>query len=375
MKRIVRMMVKEFLQIRRDKRMLPIILVLPIIQVILLGYAATVDVKNIGLAVNDLDGTPESRDLLQRFTNTGYFEVVAHTARMSDVDEYLDDGSATLALLIPLGFGEKIARGEAGMLHLIADGADANTANISLNYARQIIGGFGQEILAEQFVRRAGAVSVPSVVPEVRVWFNPELRSANYMVPGVVALILVIITATFTSASLVKEKEIGTMEQLLVTPMRSSELLLGKMLPYVVIGLVDVALVLGVAILWFDIPLKGSVVLLFLLSGLFILTTLGLGLFVSTVSNTQQQALLTAQFFVFFPMLFLSGFTFPIENMPQVIQPITYIIPLRYFLEIIRGLFLKGVGMEVLWPQALALVIFGVGILGLSISRFRKRIG
>jgi len=374
MKRVRNMIIKEFLQIRRDKRMLPVILILPIIQVILLGYAATVDVKNIGLAVNDMDNSPESRELVQRFTNTGYFEVIAHTERLDNVDEYLDNSTATIAILLPLGFGESITTGKPAAIQLIADGADANTANISLTYARQIIGGFAQEIVAEQFVRRSGVVSIPSVQPEVRVWFNPDLRSANYMVPGVVAMILMIITATFTSAALVKEKEIGTMEQLLVTPMRSSELLMGKMLPYVIIGLVDVALVLGVAILWFGIPLKGSAFLLFFLSGLFILTTLGIGLFVSTISHTQQQALMTAQFFVFFPMIFLSGFAFPIENMPEFIQGITYIVPLRYFLEIIRGLFLKGVGMEVLWPQTLALVAFGVTIMGLSINRFQKRI-
>ncbi len=375
MKRIRHMMIKEFIQIRRDKRMLPIIIIAPIFQVILLGYAATVDVHNIGLAVNDMDGSPESRELVQRFTNTGYFNVVAWTERMDEVDQYLDNSAATIAVLIPHRFGENVRQGQPGQLHLIADGADANTANISLNYARQIIGGFSQEIMTKEVIRKAGVRSLPQVVPELRVWFNPELRSANYMVPGVVALILMVITATFTAAALVREKEIGTMEQLLVTPMRSSELLIGKLLPYVVIGLLDVAIVLSVAILWFDIPLKGSVLLLFGLSGLFIMTTLGIGLFVSTVSHTQQQALLTALFFAMFPMMFLSGFTFPIENMPHIIQVITYIVPLRYFLEIIRGLFLKGVGMEVLWPQALALVIFGVTILGLSINRFQKRVG
>lgn len=375
MRRVRHMMIKEFIQIKRDKRMRPIILVAPVLMVILLGYAATVDVTNIGMAVNDMDMSPESRGLVERFTSTGYFEIVARTQRMDEVDAFLDNSTATVAILIPNGFGEKIRKGVPASIQLIADGADANTANISLNYARQIIGGFAQEVLTESFVRRAGGMTVPTVVPVIRIWFNPELRSANYMVPGVVAMILMIITATFTSAALVREKEIGTMEQLLVTPMRSSELLLGKLMPYVVIGFVDVAIVLFVAVLWFGIPLKGSVVLLFALSSLFILTTLGIGLFVSTISHTQQQALMTAQFFVFFPMIFLSGFTFPIENMPEAIQVVTYIVPLRYFLEIIRGVFLKGVGMDVLWPQAAALTMFGVTILGLSISRFQKRIG
>ena len=374
MKSIKQMLIKEFLQIRRDRLMMPIILVAPIIQVILLGYAATVDVRNIGLAVCDMDNSPDSRALVTRFTNTGYFTVTGWAKEPDGVDECLNASEAVIGIVIPRGFGRDISSGRTSTLQLIADGADANTANISLNYARQITVGYSQGLLVEQVRRLGGGRQVPQITPVTRVLYNPELRSANYMVPGVVALILMIITTTFTSASIVKEREIGTMEQLLVTPMKPSQLLLGKLLPYVLIGLVDVLLTLGVAVNWFDIPLKGSVITLFGLSGLFILTTLGLGLFVSTISHTQQQAMMTAQFFVFFPMIFLSGFTFPIENMPAAIQVITYLVPLRYFLEIIRGLFLKGVGMETLWPEALALLVFGVTILSLSVSRFQKRL-
>lgn len=374
MRAIRQMIIKEFLQIRQDKRMLPIIIVAPILQVILLGYAATVDVRNIGLAVCDLDSSPESRALLTRFTNTGYFQIVGWGEVPDDLDDYLDKSKAVIALVIPRGFSDGLQSGRTVSLQLIADGSDANTANISLNYARQITVGYSQGLLVEQLRRVGGGLQVPQAVPVTRVWFNPELRSANYMVPGVVALILMIITTTFTSASIVKEREIGTMEQLLVTPMKPYQLLLGKLLPYVLIGFFDVVLILGVAVNWFDIPLKGSVITLFGLSGLFILTTLGLGLFVSTISHTQQQAMMTAQFFIFFPMIFLSGFTFPIENMPVPVQILTYIVPLRYFLEIIRGLFLKGVGLETLWPQALALTAFGITILSLSVGRFQKRL-
>ncbi|MBF8247333.1 MAG: hypothetical protein HW374_133 [Bacteroidetes bacterium] len=375
MKVIREMIVKEFLQIRRDKRMLPIVILAPIIQVILLGYAATVDVKEIPLVVSDMDNSRESREFVARFTNSGYFIIVAYVDHPKKTDEYLDGNKATMAVLIPENFGKNIATGRGTQLQLIADGADANTANISLGYASQITAGYSQSILLNQLLKTSGGLVPPQLKVETRVWFNPDLRSANYMVPGVVAMILMIITTTFTSAGIVREKEIGTMEQLLVTPIKPYQLILGKLLPFVIIGFIDVILVLGVAVNLFGIPLKGSILLLFGLSGLFILTTLGLGLFVSTISHTQQQAMMTAQFFIFFPMIFLSGFTFPIENMPKIIQAITYIIPLRYFLEIIRGLFLKGVGIETLWPQALALLVFGVTILSLSVLRFQKRLG
>lgn len=369
------MLIKEFIQIRRDKRMRPIILIAPILMTLILGYAATVDVVNVGLVICDLDNSPESRELVSRFTNTGTFRVVGSVDEPDGIDEYFDDARGILAVVMPRGFGRSLAGGQPATLQLIADGADANTANISLNYARQITLGFSQELLVEQLLRRGGALRVPQVAAETRVWYNPDLRSANYMVPAVVAMILMLLTTTFTSVAIVKEREMGTMEQLIVTPMTRSQLMLGKLLPYVLIGFIDAVLVLTVAVVWFGIPLKGSLLLLFALAALFILTTLGLGLFVSTISHTQQQAMMTAQFFVFFPMLFLSGFTFPIENMPVPVQVVTYIIPLRYFLEIIRGLVLKGVGIETLWPQAAALLAIGLAVLSLAVSRFQKRLG
>ena len=375
MKIIKQIIIKEFLQLRADKRMLPIMIVAPILQVILLGYAATVDVKNIALVVCDFDNSRESREYLTRFTNTGYFSVVDYVEKQDDIDSYLDRSEAILGIVIPKNFGRELQAGFQTHVQLIADGADANTANISMGYAAQITAGYAQRIALERFARAGGLRMPAQVVPETRVWYNPDLRSANYMVPGVVALVLLIVTATFAAAAIVREKEIGTMEQLLVTPIKPHELIIGKLLPFIIIGAVDVGLVLGVSVLWFSIPLKGSVLLLYGLSGLFILTTLGIGLFVSTISQTQQQALMTAQFFVFFPMIFLSGFTFPIANMPKVIQVLTYFVPLRYFLEIIRGLFLKGVGIETLWPQALVLLVFGIVVLSLAVNRFQKRLG
>ncbi len=374
MRAIRELMIKEFLQIRRDKRMLPLVLLAPVVQVVLLGYAATVDVKNISLVVYDADRSPESRQYIERFTNTGYFTVEAQVESPALLDEHLDKTKATIAISIPLHFGRDLSKGQPVKIQLLADGSDANTANIALNYAAQITGGYSQGIVLKELMRLGAGVSVPRVTPKTRIWFNPDLRSANYMIPGVIALILMIITTTFSSAAIVREKESGTIEQILVTPIRPHQFILGKLLPFTIIGFTDVFLVLGVAVNWFDIPLKGSVLLLLALCGLFILTTLGLGLFVSTISRTQQQAMMTAQFFVFFPFIFLSGFTFPIENMPPVVQVLTYAIPLRYFMEIIRGLFLKGTGIETLWPQTLALLAFGVVILSLSVAGFRKRL-
>jgi ABC-2 type transport system permease protein len=257
----------------------------------------------------------------------------------------------------------------------IADGSESSAASVGLNYAASVLAGFSQQVLLTKFKRLgAGNLHPITIDPEVRVWYNPELKSRNFLIPGILAMLLMTMTTMLTSLAVVKEKELGTMDQLMVSPIKPYQLIIGKLTPFVIIGLIDTVLVLLGVTLWFGVPVRGSVLLLFGLTGLFLLTTLGLGLFVSTVSKTQQQAMMTSMFFVMMPMNFLSGFIFPIENMPKVIQAITYIIPLRYFFVIIRGLFLRGVGMEALWPQALALFVFGVGILTLSILRFRRKL-
>lgn len=367
---IRQMIIKEFLQIRRDKRMLPIIFIVPVLQIIILGYAATLDIRNIGLLVLDWDKSKTSREFVEQFINSGYFDLKNYVENQNDIDKHLDRGEVTLALIIPSDFTKQILSGKQTEIALIADGADANTANISLAYASQILTKYSRNILMKRFVNAKGVT--PQVSAEPRIWFNPDLRSANFMVPGVIALVLMIITMTLTSVSIVREKEIGTLEQLLVTPIKPHQFIVGKIIPYMIIGFINIIFVLTIAVLWFEIPIKGSVVLLFILSGLFVLTTFGLGIFISTVSKTQQQAMITAQFFVFFPFIFLSGFTFSIDNMPWIIQQITYLIPLRYFLEIIRGIILKGVGLETLWLQVVALITFGIGILTFSIIRFRR---
>jgi ABC-2 type transport system permease protein len=251
----------------------------------------------------------------------------------------------------------------------VADGTDANSTNVALGYAGTLVAAYARELASP-----SGQPPVPLVSVDVRVWFNPELESKDFMIPGILALLLLVVTTNLSSMSIVREKELGTLEQLNVTPIARWELIVGKLLPYAFIGIIDVLLVVLVALLWFEVPLRGSLVLLFVMSVVYLMTTLGLGLFVSTISATQQQAMMTASFFFLIPMVFLSGFVFPIENMPDVIQPVTYLIPLRYFLVILRGIFLKGVGLEVLWPDALALFGWGVGILVLATLRSSKRL-
>jgi len=375
MKTIYHMIVKEFLQLRRDRRMLVLSFLAPVIQLMLLGYAATTDVREIPILVCDQDHTSRSRELIDQFVNSGYFVIEKEVYSPDEIDHYVEDGNVWMALVIPTNFSSDLLALRQTSVQLLVDGSDANSANISLGYASQLISTYSRSIVTEMRQRMPQLVQPARVMPGIRVWYNPELKSRNFMVPGVLALVLMIITMTLTSLAVVKEKEIGTLEQLMVTPIKPYQLILGKLLPFVIIGALDVLLVIIVARFWFDVPLRGSVALLFALSGLFVLTTLGLGLFVSTISNTQQQAMMTAQFFFFMPFIYLSGFAFPIENMPQVIQYITYLIPLRYFIVIIRGVFLKGVGIAELWPQAIPLWVFGTVILTLSVLRFRKRLG
>lgn len=365
---------KEFHQIGQDRRMLIVSLAVPVIQVLLLGYAATTDVKNASIVVCDLDRTPQSRALIDDFTKSNYFTWTYAVERVEEVDPFIDAAKATAALVIPAGYSERLLRRETVQVQMIMDGTNANNASVLLGYAQRIVAEHSQRILLTSLEKLPGLAAVP-VIPEPRVWFNPDLKSSNFMVPGVVALVLMIITMTLTSLGIVKEKEAGTLEQILVTPIRPYQLIIGKLVPFTLIGFIDISIVMAIAHYWFEVPLRGSLPLLFGLSGLFILTTLGLGLFVSTIAKSQQQAMLIAQFFFFMPFLFLSGFAFPISNMPVVIQYITYAIPLRYFLEIVRGVFLKGSTIAELWPQAAALLGIGVLILTVSILRFQKRIG
>jgi drug efflux transport system permease protein len=368
MARVIHLMRKELLELRQDPRLFGIVIIAPILQLTMLGYAATTDVKNIPLVVVDQDRSPESRDLISRFEASDNFVVIAAASSVRDVDEWLDRGRAWMALDIPSDYGERVRRGQATSVQVVADGTDANSTNVALGYAGTLIAQYSRDLAAPH----GDGTNLPLVGADVRVWFNPRLESRDFMIPGILALLLLAVTMNLSSMAIVRERELGTLEQLNVTPLRRSELIAGKLLPYAFVGMIDVLLVIAVAVGWFHVPLRGSLLLLLAMCAVYLLTTLGLGLFVSTISSTQQQAMITASFFFLLPMVFLSGFIFPIENMPKVIQPFTFLIPLRYFLVILRDIFLKGVGLETFWREALAMFAWGTAVLVLATLRSSK---
>jgi ABC-2 type transport system permease protein len=368
MGRILAIVWKEFIEIRQDRKSRGILFVAPVVQLTLLGYAATTDVTNVPMVVVDDDRSPESEALIQRFDGSPYFSVAGVVLDAGTATAELERGRAWMALYIPYDYGRRIAAGTPAVVQMVADGSDANSSNIGLGYAGTLVAGYARELAT------AGrSAPVPGLDLEVRVWFNPELKSRDFMIPGVLALVLLVITANLSSMAIVRERELGTLEQLNVTPIGRWELIIGKLLPYAAVGMIDILLVSAVAVFWFEIPLRGSFALLFALSLLFVLCTLSLGLLSSTLASTQQQAMMTSAFFMLVPMVYLSGFIFPIENMPEVIQWVTYAIPLRYYLVIVRGVFLKGVGWETLWPQAAGLAICAAVILSVAALRSRKR--
>jgi ABC-2 type transport system permease protein len=369
---------KELIELSQDPRLFSIVVLAPIIQLFLLAYAATTDVRNVPVVFADADRSTASRELIARFNASPSFTIADVVTSADEVDRYLERGDAWLAIAIPPGYAEMLVAGRPARVQVVADGSDANSAGVSLGYASNLVAAFGQEMAA----RRQAIVGVPagsgppagSIEPRVRVWFNPRLESRDFMIPGIVALLLLVVTTNLSAMGIVRERETGTLEQLNVTPLGRAELIIGKLAPAALVGLIDVVLVLAVAVFWFEVPLRGSVWLLFLMTFVYLLTTLGLGLFVSTISATQQQAMMTTVFFFMMPMVLLSGFVFPIENMPSWVQPVTYLIPLRYFLVILRAIFMKGVGIDTWWPDALALAGWGVAILLLAVARSSKRL-
>lgn len=368
--RIVALLKKEFGQLFKDKKLLPIVFLAPVIQLTLLGYAASIDVKNIAMVLCDLDKTDQSRELAEKFVTSGYFSIEYATDEYSTVPSYLDDNKVVMALVIPHKFGGEILAREPAKVQLLVDGSEGNTAAIGIGYANQIVAQYSNKILAEV----VGRQSVGGINTQVRTWYNPDLKSRNYMVPGVLVLLLLVTTMNLTSMAVVREKEIGTLEQIMVTPIRPTELIIGKLIPFTMIGVINATVVLLVMVFGFGIPIRGSVPLLIVLSFCFLLTTLGLGLFVSTITRTQQQAMMVGQFFILQPMMYVSGFTFPIENMPRLLQLVSWLIPMRHYLIIVRSIILKGVGFGDLWLQAVLLLFMGVGVLGASILRFHKKL-
>jgi ABC-2 type transport system permease protein len=374
LRRIIR---KEFIQALRDPRMRSMLFIPPLIQLMIFGYAASLDVDNAKIAWMDQDHTPQSRELLSEFLGSGRFIIAGMPTDERAMQTMMDRGQVDAVVRVLPGFARDVKRGRTTGVQVLLDGTNSNTASIVSGYAAQTIARYSTVALDHQAhgamvgaTEDAGGPveqSVPSVAARTRVWFNPDLRSRNYFIPGVIVNIITLVTLSLTAMAIVREKEIGTMEQLMVTPIRPTELIIGKTLPFVAVGIWDMLLVMGAALLVFHIPFRGSSTLLFLL------TSLGAGLFISTVSKTQTQAMMATSLF-FQPFFMLSGFTFPIRNMPVLAQWLTFFNPVRYFMEIVRGVFLQGAGVESLWPQLVALAVFGVSILGLSIQRFHKQL-
>lgn len=365
---------KEFLQLKRDKRMLPLIFLAPILQLIIIGYAITFDVKNIPFVVCDLDRSEESRNFIESFKSSGYFTLTATVFNHKEIDFYFDKSLATIAIVIPKDFSSKINKGEKSDIQILVDGSDAYSANVSLSYITGLTFNFNKKILIKYFDQRGRPITFVKIDPEIRVWYNPELKSSNYFVPGIIGLLLTIMTLILTSMAIVKEKEYGTHEQLIVTPIRKFELIIGKLIPFTIIGFIEVLLVIAAAFIFFDIELKGSLLLLLISCIPFLFSTLGLGMLVSTISRTQQQAMMLAVFLIMLPFLYLSGFTFPVENMPPIIQFASNFIPLKYFLIIIRSIFLKGSGIAELWDEMLIMLAIGLVVFTLSVLVFRKQL-
>ena len=372
MRVLVRMIVKEFLQLRQDKKLIPILFVGPLFQLLALGYAANLDVADIPMIVVDQDHSRASRDLLERFVGSGYFRVVGAEDTVDRVEPWLVDNRAQLALVVAAGYGDAVAGGRVPRLQMIADGTDSNSAVVGLGYASRIVAELGASLQEARLLRSPRRPSAGRIDLVPRVFFNPDLRSRWFYVPAVVAMVLMLVTMILPSMAVVREKEIGTLEQIIVTPLKSWQLILGKLAPFVLIGLLDMLLVTGVARLLFGVPLRGSLLLLTVLTLLFLLSTLGFGLLVSTLVRTQQQAMMFSAFVLMVPMIYLSGLIFPIENMPVLFQNASILIPVRYYAVILRGVFLKGSGLDVLWPEALALLAIGGTVIALAALRFRK---
>jgi len=378
--RLKSMLIKEFIQAFRNPRMRIILFLPPLVQLLIFGYAANTDIRNISLGVYDLDNTPESRELIEHFAASGYFRVMESLKSPLETRRRIDEGRISAALQINSGFARHLRTREGTVVQIVVDGTDSNTASVVMAYAQRIVAEYSREILVQRIF------SLPNIPDEMkrpffvqggievesRAFFNPNLESRNFYVPGIMAFLIMLVTLMLTCMAIVREREIGTMEQLIVSPIRPFELILGKTIPFGIIGYIDVLIVTFVGVFWFEVPIRGSILLLLAATTIYLLSSLGIGLFISTISHTQQQAMMT-MFFFFVPAILLSGFVFPIANMPPIVQYLTYADPLRYFLVIIRGIFLKGSGFAILWPQMLALAILGGIVFTFSSLRFRKR--
>jgi ABC-2 type transport system permease protein len=357
------LVLKEFQQVFRDPRMVRVVFVAPVIQLVIFGYAVSTDVRHTSTFVVDHDRTRASRQLVEALTASGYFDVVGRSSRSGDLVLALEHGRALLGIEIPAGFGRQVANRQA-TVQLLLDGTSSNTALVARGYAERIVTNWGARFVAVPMP--------PAIELRERAWFNPDLASRNYNVPAVVGAIILLVCQLLTALAVVREREIGTLEQLMVSPLRPAELIAGKTIPFALLGLLDLALVTAVARLWFHVPFVGSPLLYVAASLLFLLSGLGMGLLLSTMSSTQQEAFM-GSFLVFMPTMLLSGFMFPVSSMPPLFRALTWLNPLRHYLEIVRAIFLKGAGLEALWPEFVALAVMGTGVLAFAATRFHKR--
>jgi len=369
---ILLLLKKELLQISRDKRILPMLIIAPVIQLVLLGYAATFDIKNIPIIMCDLDQSERSRELSRAFTTSGYFRIVKNTMDMNEADGMLLSNSARMILTIPRGFERDILRMQSPAVSLVVDGTDTMTAAAGTGYARMI---FLDSLARSASTIMSPGAAVPNLKPELRIWYNQEMKSSFFMVPAIFAILLSLVAMAIPSMAIVKEKELGTIEQIYVSPIKPYQLIAGKMFPFVIISFVNVIIVTAVAYFWFGVPFRGSILNLFIAVSLFLLSTLGLALLISTIVSTQQQAMMISIFFIMLPSILLSGFAFPVDNIPITIRPISYILPVTYLINILRGLLLRGATFGDLAYNYLALAVLGTAILSLSILKFRKTLG
>jgi ABC-2 type transport system permease protein len=371
--RLLAIMIKEFLEISRDKAARFILVVPPILQMLIFGYAASFEVYHVSTAVLDLDHSQESRELIARFTASNRFDIVKVANSRREINETIDGSAAAVALVVHAGFAERLRKGQAAPLQVIVDGTNSNTALIALGYINIIATGFAEDYAADLVQRLQGVRGARQVqvTLEQRPWYNPDLNGRWFFVPGVIGTLTLILIVNLTAFAIVREREVGTLEQIMVSPIRPVEFILGKTVPFFLVGLGEVALVVTVGLVWFRIPFVGNPFVLLFGTMLFLLCTLAIGLLISTICSTQQQAF-SSNFLILSPFFILSGFAFPISSMPQVLQWFTYINPLRYYLVVIRGVLLKGVGLGVLWPEFVAMAILANCLLVLSILRFRK---
>ena len=379
--RILAIISKELNQLFRNRRARLFLFVPPLFQLIIFGYAVNLDVDNLRIGWMDMDQSPQSHDLLADFQGSGRFLLTALPQSEKEIQDVLDRGEAQVIVRILPGFGRNVLLGHPTSAQILVDGTNSNTASLASAYTSQVVAAYSASVatpqLQSQMMARAGmgtmSMKVGRISDSARVWFNPDLRSRNYFVPGVICNLIMVVTVMLTAMAIVREKEIGTMEQLMVTPIRPLELMIGKMVPAAMVGLTDLILVTTAALLIFGIPFRGNPLVLLISAALFLLTSLGMGLLISTIAHTQQQAIMSSSL-IAIPTFMLSGFAYPIRNMPIAVQYLTYLNPLRYLIEIVRGIFLKGIGISVLWPQMLTLLVYGTVVMSLSATSFRKKL-